>query len=485
MRVVVAGLFHETNTFLEGIAMLEDFTEVSGPALLRLAGDASPMAGLLEEAARRSWELIPAADLRATPGPTVSDAVINRFWNHLECVLANTSYDAVLLVLHGAMVSESQEDVEGWILSKVRERIGPSLPLGAVLDLHANMTIAMAESANLLLAYRENPHTDAKRTGERAVALMDRILHERLTAQCVLRSMPIIWPPTGTGTTDEPMASLESTAREIEATDPQVLAMNILAGFAFSDLPTAGLSFCCVTTATLDAATAHINRLAHIADNAKHLGLRQEQDLEKVISQLAEKQGGPYLLIEAADNIGAGSSGRSLGVLEALLRHGIENAAVAIQAPELVADLARSSLGDVVNFTLKDPFSKQSLALVAKLLSRSDGCFELEDPHSHLASMVGASIDMGSCAVVQSNGVRILLTSKRTPPFDLGQFRSQGIEPEKLFVVGIKAAVAHRRAWDPIAVGSFWVDVAGPCSSNLQRLPYRRLRRPIYPLDAR
>lgn len=483
MRVVVAGLFHETNTFLEGIAPLSDFTEVSGPALLSLAGDASPMAGVLEEAARRSWELIPAADLRATPGPTVADAVVDRFWTQLENVLATTSYDAVLLVLHGAMVSESLEDVEGWILNQLRVRIGPSRPLGAVLDLHANMTIAMAEAANLLLAYRENPHTDAKQTGARAVALMDHILRERLTSHCVLRSMPILWPPTGTGTADEPMAGLEQSARQIEAADAQVLAMNVLAGFAFSDLPTAGLSFCCVTTSP-QAAAPHLDRLAALADNSKHLGLRQEADLEEVISQVAKKQGGPYLLIEAADNIGAGSSGRALGVLEALLRHGIANAAVAIQAPEHVAQLAQSPIGGAVNFVLVDPFAKQSLAIEATLLSLSDGRFTLEDPHSHLASMSGASIDMGPCAVVQSRGVRILLTSNRTPPFDLGQFRSQGIEPEKLFAVGIKAAVAHRRAWDPIAAGSFWVDVAGSCSSNLSRLPYRRLRRPIYPLDA-
>jgi microcystin degradation protein MlrC len=79
--------------------------------------------------------------------------------------------------------------------------------------------------------------------------------------------------------------------------------------------------------------------------------------------------------------------------------------------------------------------------------------------------------------------VTILLTSKKTPPFDLGQLRSQGIVPEEQFVIGVKAAVAHRRAYDPIARASYTVDTPGPCSSNLRAFTYQRLRRPIYPLD--
>jgi microcystin degradation protein MlrC len=97
--------------------------------------------------------------------------------------------------------------------------------------------------------------------------------------------------------------------------------------------------------------------------------------------------------------------------------------------------------------------------------------------------MAGVHIDMGPCAVVRSGGVTILLTSRKTPPFDLGQLRSQGLEPTAFAVIGVKAAVAHRRAYDPIAQASFQVDTPGPCTSNLATLPWRRLRRPVFPLD--
>jgi microcystin degradation protein MlrC len=90
---------------------------------------------------------------------------------------------------------------------------------------------------------------------------------------------------------------------------------------------------------------------------------------------------------------------------------------------------------------------------------------------------------MGPSAVVRHGSASILLTSRRTPPFDLGQWRSQGIAPEKMFVIVVKAAVAHRRAYDPIAAASYWVGTPGPCSSDLRSLPYRYVRRPIFPLD--
>ena len=90
---------------------------------------------------------------------------------------------------------------------------------------------------------------------------------------------------------------------------------------------------------------------------------------------------------------------------------------------------------------------------------------------------------MGRCAVVRHKGVTILLTSRRTPPFDLGQWRSQGIQPEKLSVIAVKAAVAHRKAYDPIAGAHYTIETPGPCSSNLKQFPFRHVTRPVYPLD--
>jgi microcystin degradation protein MlrC len=105
----------------------------------------------------------------------------------------------------------------------------------------------------------------------------------------------------------------------------------------------------------------------------------------------------------------------------------------------------------------------------------SDGQFELENKNSHLASMMGTHINMGPCAVLKNDQAIILLTSRKTPPMDLGQLHSQGIRPEEADLVIVKAAVSHKDAYDPIAAASFNVESTGLCTSDLTSLPYRNI----------
>jgi microcystin degradation protein MlrC len=196
---------------------------------------------------------------------------------------------------------------------------------------------------------------------------------------------------------------------------------------------------------------------------------------------------GLTVLVEPSDNIGGGAPGDGTGLLRALLRHGITNAAVAINDHVAVQQLQAVAIGTRVTLSIGGKGSRLdagSLELEVELIAKNSGRFELEDKQSHLASMCGDVFNMGNCAVVRHAGILILLSSVKTPPFDLGQWRSQGIEPTRLSVIGVKAAVAHRRAYDPIAARMLWVDTPGPCSSNLHSFPFQHLQRPIYPLDS-
>jgi microcystin degradation protein MlrC len=173
-------------------------------------------------------------------------------------------------------------------------------------------------------------------------------------------------------------------------------------------------------------------------------------------------------------------------VLRTLVEAGVDNAAVAINDPRSVAVLASCRERDHRTLDIGgrgSPLGGGPLRLDVEFISRSDGRFALEDPNSHLASMCGSHFDMGPCAVVCHMGITILLTSRKTPPFDLGQWRSQGIEPEKLAVIAVKAAVAHRRVYDPIAGAHFTVATCGPCASDLTQFPFQHVKRPVFPLD--
>jgi microcystin degradation protein MlrC len=490
MRVLIAGLFHETHTFLEGTTGLADFEVRLGDQLLTCTGDASPLGGALEAARGFGWIVLPTADFRASPSATVTDEVVETFWREFrqraEPELKH-GVDGIFLVLHGAMVSESLPDVEGELLARLRALPGAaSVPVFGVFDLHANFSPAMAQHANCLVAYRENPHTDGCESAVRAAGLLQRCLTTRQIPRMVFEPTSLVWPPTGTGTATEPMRGLESLARRIESERAGIWAANVVAGFSFADTVDTGVSFFVATTGKDADARAVLAELSALALRTKELGNATEPPVDEVLAKLTPAPLGLTVLVEPSDNIGGGAPGDGTGLLRAMLRHGLSNCALALKDPQAVAQLASLPIGARVTLPLGGKGSRLDagpLTLEVELLSRRDGHFQLEDKQSHLASMCGDAFDMGSCAVVRHGQVTILLTSRKTPPFDLGQWRSQGLEPKDFSFIAVKAAVAHRRAYDPIAARMLWVDTPGPCTSNVRALPYRRIRRPVFPLD--
>ncbi len=484
-RVLFAGLFHETHTFLEETTALSDFQVHCGEKMLRCSGDSSPLGGALESANEYGWEVIPTADYRASPSATVEDEVVKRFWAELNSRL-HQSIDAVYLVLHGAMVSQSLDDVEGEVLERLRRAIGPKIPIFGVFDLHANFTQRMSSFANCLVAYRENPHADARQAAKFAADLLQRTLVTGRIPQMFWRHPSLMWPPTGTGTAVDPMRSLEELARKLELRSPNFWAVNVCAGFAFADTPDTGVSFAIASVGEESEAQAALAELETLAVKKQSDGNAIEPSISEVFSQLDPLSAGLTVLVEPSDNIGGGAPGDSTGLLRALIDYSVQNAAIAIHDPIAVHKLSKLAIGTHATLEIGGHASKLDagpLVIDVELTRIGSGLFQLEDKQSHLASMHGDSFDMGPCAVVRHGGLTILLTSNRTPPFDLGQWRSQGIEPEKLSAIVVKAAVAHRRAYDPIAARMYWVDTPGPCTSNLRMLPYQKIQRPIFPLD--
>ena len=480
-RVLIAGLFHETHTFLDGLTGMESFHCLRGDELLQAKGDSSPLGGVLELAREFGWEVIPTVDYRAQPSATVADEVVERFWSELEeraKPALQSGIDAIYLILHGAMVSQTILDVEGTILERLRALPGAAaLPIFGVYDLHAHFTQKMADHANCLVAYRENPHTDARDAGCTAARLLQRCLMSCVKPVTRHLHSGLMWPPTGTGTANDPMQTLENMARQLEAEHPALWSVNVIAGFSFADTPDTGVSFEVAYTPGYEStADAALHMLAGKARELHPLGLAVDPPVDEVVASLKPQPDGLTVLVEPSDNIGGGAPGDGTGLLRALIRHGITNAAVAIADP---ISVTRAQVGETMTLEIGGRGSRLDagpLALEVEVLQKQPGRFELEDKNSHLASMSGDFFDMGECAVVRHKGITILLTSVKTPPFDLGQWRSQGIEPIRLSVIGVKAAVAHRRAYDPIATRMLWVDTPGPCSSDLKHFHYQHAR---------
>ena len=489
-RVLLAGLLQETHTFVPGVTAVDAFRTLRGDAIFSARGDSSTLAGLLAVADERGWEIVPAIHMDGGAGPPAADAVVEAWWQAVASVAqreAARGLDGICLDMHGAMVSQSLADVEGELLQRLRALPGcGAIPIGGVLDPHGNFTHAMAQHSNGLVAYRENPHTDAYAAAQQGARLLDRLMHTSRPAVTLWEHPALLLPPIATGTADEPMRTLEAQARAIEAQHPDILAVNVFAGFSYADMPEAGVSFTAITVGSLAEARAALRTLSSQAMAMRHHAEPSGIALDQALLRLQEHRTGPVLLVEPADNIGGGAPGDLTTVLRALLAADVQNAGVIINDPAAVQTLSRWQIGDQRRIAIggaSGALGAEPLQLQVQLVSRSDGAFTLEDRQSHLAT-IGMHIEMGPCAVARSAGVTILLTSKPTPPFDLAQWRSQGIDPQGFFAINVKAAVAHRRAYEPIATASYTLNTLGPCAADLRLLPFRRVTRPVYPLDA-
>lgn len=490
-KVFLAGIFHESHSFTDDITGPDDFKVFRGEGLLERQGDGSLIDGFLTEADRQSWHVIPGTYYSAMPSGAVDHAVFEAFWKELQPVLTKAIHDgldAIFLPLHGAMVTIEEPDPEGELLRRIRAVPGAeNLPLFAVFDLHGNLSSAMAQHADVLVCYQENPHTDAFERAVETTRLLARCFETGVKPQTRARPAPIILPPISTGTADEPMKTLEDMARTIESKGSGILAVSVWGGYSFADVYDAGLAFSIVTEEEPAVADAELDKLVEMAWELRDTSLVTEEDLDEVLARIVPVQHGPVILVESADNIGGGAPGDCTDVLRALVRHDIAGAGVVMADPEAVQALQAISPGQHATLPIGGKGSALDpgpVELKVELVSRSDGRFTLEDRNSHLASVSGINIDMGPSAVVRHRGITILLNSRKTPPFDLGQWRSQGIHPENLKVIGVKAAVGHRRAYDPISVATYAVRTRGPCASDPNLLPYQHLRRPIFPLDS-
>jgi len=485
-NIFVAGIFHETHTFLDQKTTLNDFIiHTSSEIINKNIGNGSPMDGFLEYAKKKDWNIIPSIQMAARPSGIVESQVTTYFKSNLFKYLEETfsRLDGIYLVLHGAMVSEDHDDFEGDLLLEISnflKKKNVDIPIVAVLDLHANVSKKMTDFSTGLFAYRKNPHSDAKDAAIKASNLLDKLLDNPSVKQIYLSSEYIL-PPTGVGSTNNPMRSILRKAKEIEDNNPDILCINVMAGYSYADIADCGFSLNCCTKGSEEEAHNYLIELLAILE--KYIGdaYPLERNLEDTLNEIEKLKdiNGPILLIEPSDNIGGGTPGDGTSLLGQLLETDKKNILAIINDPEAAMECHNKKIGDEVSLFIGakiDTFHGESIPINAKIEFISDGKFELENKNSHLASMMGDKINMGLSAVIKNEKVRILLTSIKTPPMDLGQLYSQKIDPKDAKLIIIKAAVSHKDAYDPIASYSFYIDSEGLCTSNLKRLPYKKIK---------
>lgn len=482
-RVAVCGLIHESNAFASSVTGPQGFVRLRHDQLDGLGSSGTELGGAILGVQEQGAVAVTTTLAWGQSSGPVADALVEELIDELVDGIERareSGLDAVVVCLHGSMCSESDSDIEGTVLSRLREVVGDELPIVATLDWHSSVTARMVGAADALVGYRTYPHIDQEDRGREAAALALRLADGPDAVHASWRHPPMLLAGPRTRHAAPAMAELLARARQI-GDDPRVLTWSVLPGFARSDNASTGAHVYVLAT---DAATAD----AGTAELAETLWARREEflpDTQPLGPAILERagDGGPLVLSDQGDNPGGGAAGDGTSLLALLERHGPPGSVVAgLFDPAAVEACSSAGAGAAVSLDVgghTDGLHGEPVSLQATVEVLADGNYVMHSPtHPNVPVRIGAVARIRTAA-----GIVVVLTSTRVQNEDLDLLRHVGIDPGLAPLIAVKSNAHFRAAFEPIASRVIDVDTPGLSTPHLERLPYRAVPRPVFPLD--
>ena len=479
MKLFTAGISHETNSFSPLPTSKRSFQELmirpkTGQGMDRLK-DAVGYGDFIRLGEESQMQVVKSLYCEAQPSAPMLQRDYEELRDEiLDDLKAAMPVDMVLLMLHGAHVAQGYDDCEGDIAERVRAIVGPKVPIGIELDLHANVTQKMLANATALMACKEYPHIDF---GERAKDLFEltrRAARGEIKPVMAKFDVPMLgnFP-----TTREPLRSFVDETAAMEGKDG-ILSISLIHGFAWADFEEMGASVVVVADGDVAKAKALAETLGK-----RFFGMREKiasplMSLEAALDQAVAATKGPVVMADRSDNAGGGAPGDSTYVLEALLKRGIRNAALAmIWDPMAVQSCFDAGVGATLELRIggkTGKFSGMPLDVTAKVTALA------ETPRQFV---FGAEAPLGRSAAIHVDGIDVVLNSIRQQTFSPEAFTELGIDPKTRKILAVKSAQHFHAAFTLIAASIIYLDAPGALSTNYLQYPFKRMRRPMAPLD--
>jgi microcystin degradation protein MlrC len=489
MRIAIGQLWQESNTFNPiptTRADFEHFGIVRGTQLVETMADMNELGGFIQ--ALRVWpehpEIVGLVRLPAWPGGMATAETFDWLREEiLESLSRALPVDAVLLALHGALVSDGHPDVEGEVLQAVRGLIGPDIPLVATLDLHANITERMVAEADALVLYHTAPHIDVFETGQRGAAVLRRMLIDRARPVTAFQKLPMVVPAERANTQDPASVSfgLREQLQALEA-KAGVLAAGLATVQPWLDIPELGSAVIVVADGNGELARSECKRLAAEVWRQRRDYLPELVSVEDGVRQAFDNKQGLVVLSDSADATTSGAAGDSTWVLKELLKYDWPRPAlVTMVAPEVVEQARSLRVGAEWKESLggrRAPRFSEPLTLTCRIVALFDARFVMS---GHLARNM--PIDMGPSAVLRTGNVHIVVTSRSGPHFAPQLFQTAGIDPFSASVLIAKSPCGFRAAYQEKAAKIFVVRAPGCAPSDFWNYEYRQIPRPLWPWD--
>jgi microcystin degradation protein MlrC len=488
MRIGIAGISHESNSFSSQPTTLDRFREhglLRGDEIVARHRDAhSKIAGYLQGAELYGYSAVPLFVAGAAPmAPLTADTYETLVGEVLDAIRAAGPLDGLFLYLHGAMVSEQYPDADGEMCARVRRLLGPDVPIMTTPDIHANMSQPMVEHTTATVIYRTNPHLDTRERGLETAQLMARTVRGEIQPVQWLEQPPMLINILKQHTGEEPSLGLVRDAEEA-ARRPRILSTSLSLSYQYADVVEMGASFLAVADGDLQTARDAARWMARRAWARRVDFVADAPSPEQALREAAAYPERPVVLMDVGDNVGGGSAADSTILLQEALRAAITDMLVVLKDPESVQACIQAGVGADVTLNVgskTDDLHGQPVSICGRVRALTDGHF-IEDNPVHGG---GRFFNQGLTAVVETpQQYTLILTSLPMAPVSLGQVRSAGVVPERFQVIVAKGVVAPRGAYAPIAAKIVLVDTPGATAADPSRFEYRRRRRPLYPLEA-
>lgn len=482
MRLAVAGFLHESNTSNPLRADRAAFTAQSlafGGDFIEEWRDAHhEVGGFLSAVGELGFDVAPLVMAWATPSGPVTDDVFDEVTGAIVAGLKRERPDGLLLALHGAMVSESHLDADGEVLARVRAEVGRDFPIAVTFDLHGNISERAASLLDLAVAYRTNPHVDQRERGLEAARLLYRWVSGEIRPRLAMAKPPFLINIMRQDTSSEPLAGF------MRRLPSDVLTCSLLPGFAYADVRHVGPSVIVVTDGDESLARRHVDQLSEQLWDARESFQAALPDAAMAVRQALAADRVPVVLVDTGDNVGGGAAGDGTVLLAELLHQSAIGSVVCLYAADEVRLCQIAGVGTPVTLSVGGKVDRRhgepvTVSGVVRLLH--PGTY-VETEARHGGKRYN---NMGPTALVELPGDNLLvLTSLRHPPFSLGALTCLGIRPETRRILVVKAAIAYKAAYLPIAGTVIEVGTPGLTAVDPHAMNYRHRHRPLWPLDA-
>lgn len=487
-RIAIAGFQHESNSFAKVPASLDKWKQsgiLHGQEIIdEYQSSKATVAGMLGRLKEETQcDVHPLIFTKLMPmGPMTVEATDHIMDLMLKQIADNGPWDAILLPLHGAAVSDKYLDADGAIAQKVRNLVGKEVIIGTALDMHANISQKVVENSDVVTVYQTNPHLDTYEQAFHCTDLVLKTLRKQIRPTNFLSMPPLIVNILQQGTSDEPMAGILKFADEVRKR-PGVLSINIALGYPYADVPQMGMAFLATTDNNPALAKKCSEDIANFTWNLRAQLNGHGTPIKTALEEAQKATAWPVVLFDVGDNVGAGTPGDSTFILHTAYEMGITGIMQALCDPDVAGKCIALGVGAHIDFPTggkADDMHGAPIQITGTITAITNGRYAEPKP-SH-GGFLNYN-DGPSVAIATDNGNKILITSRPAMSSSLMQFRSAGIEPLDQKIIVAKGTHSPRPAYEPIAKKMFWLASPGASTADLTNFVYKHRRVPMYPLE--